>query len=147
MANMDHPRQSFKSWAISEDLESSSSIEDLRSRKIAIDAEDYLFGIISLQPSHEPLLPALGGLPLRLASRVMTDIQNFKDAGIEVEFVFNGLELACRDRASMLADSRKATKILDQAWKDYDDSQGELAVSNFAKACGFALSLQVSDGT
>jgi hypothetical protein len=91
-----------------------------------------------LQPGHqapEPLLPAHGGNGFTIKKRVDEDIARFRDAGIEPWFVFNGLDLASRDRASILNESRKAAKDLDAAWAIYDSGDGERAVQSFGRAC------------
>ena len=95
-----------------------------------------------LQPGHqapEPLLPAHGGNGFTIKKRVDEDLARFRDAGITPWFVFNGLDIASRDRAAILNESRKAAKDLDAAWAIYDSGDGERAVQNFGKACKLAL--------
>ena len=126
----------FKDWASSEDCVASAPVDQLRNVHVGIDAEDYLHSLL-VTGSREPLLPALGGLPFSLKKRVDDDLLGFRDAGIEPLFVFNGLDLACKDRASILRESRKASGILESAWSTYDEGKGEAAVSLFGKACKF----------
>lgn len=125
----------FKEWALKEAAYWNDDIEDLRGLKVGIDAEEYLAGF--LVSRKEPLLPALGGLPFSLKLRVDEDLQRFREAGIEVTFVFNGLEPACRDRANILKASNKASETLDTAWRIYDAGRADDAVAAFGLACEF----------
>lgn len=74
------------------------------------------------------------------------DLQRFQDAGIEVTFVFNGVDLACKDRANILKSSARATETLESAWRIYDSGKGDEAVSAFGKACKFLYRLRVFYG-
>jgi hypothetical protein len=98
--------QAFREWAIGESLTTSGPVEQLKDKRLIIDAEDFLETILTSQASREPLLPALGGLPFALRKHVDTYISNFKEANITPTFVFNGLDLACKDRATIARDSR-----------------------------------------
>ena len=127
----------FKQWAVNENVALSSSIEQIRDSRLGIDGEDYVHSLLISTPNREPLLPALGGLPFTLHKRIDEDLQGFGEAGIDPIFVFNGLDLACRDRASVLRESRKAANILGDAWSTYDNAKGEEAVNMFGRACKF----------
>ena len=48
-------------------------------------------------------------------------------------FVFNGLGLPVKDRASVLRESRKAESTLKTAWSVYDAGNAEEAVKAFGK--------------
>ena len=124
----------FKQWAFKEVAYHTSDIAELRDHSIGIDAEEYLAGLL-VTNSREPLLPALGGLPFSLKQRVDEDLARFREAGIKANFVFNGLDLACRDRASILRGSARATETLESAWRIYDAGKGDEAVSAFGRAC------------
>ncbi|KAK5167721.1 uncharacterized protein LTR77_007420 [Saxophila tyrrhenica] len=126
----------FKTWAITENVITTSTPETFNDTRIGIDAEDYLHSLL-ITGNREPLLPALGGKPFCLLRRVDEGIEGFKAAGIDPVFVFNGLDLACRDRASILRESRKASMSLDEAWQIYDQGRGEDAVLQFGKACTY----------
>ena len=125
----------FKEWATAENIAQACQIDQFRAACVGIDAEDYIHSLLISNPNREPLSPALGGLPFTLFKRVDEDLEGFREAGIEVIFVFNGLELACRDRASALRESRKAANVLSEAWTTYDNAEGEKAVSMFGRAC------------
>ena len=124
----------FKAWATSEQVITTSTVEQFNGKRIGIDAEDYLHSLL-IAGNREPLLPALGGKPFCLLRRVDEDVEGFRAAGIEPLFIFNGLDVACRDRASILGESRKASNVLNEAWQIYDQGRGEEAVLQFGKAC------------
>ncbi len=130
---MDSSALAFKEWATNEGLTLSGPIEQLKGARVGIDAEDYVCHIL-FTAHKEPLLPALGGLPLGLHKRVSEDLENFREAEITPIFVFNGLELACRDRSSIFRDSRKAEKLLNEAWSVYDKGEAGPAVDAFGRA-------------
>ena len=136
--NMGSNALAFKEWAVNENIVNVTPIENFKGARIGIDAENYLHSLLSLG-NREPLLPAHAGLPFTLKKRVDEDIQSFQDAGIEPFFLFNGLDLACKDRASILSESRKASAILHEAWLVYDQGQGEDAVQKFGKACKYIV--------
>ena len=94
---------------------------------------------ITCSRSWFPLLPAHGGQPFTLKKRIDEDLEGFQAAGIEPIFVFNGLDLACKDRANILNDSRRASAVLNDAWQIYDQGKGEEAVLMFGKACMFSI--------
>lgn len=124
----------FKDWATTEGCLKDSDTAELKAKHIAIDAEEYLFALLAAR-NREPLLPALGGLPLGLKERVEKDIAAFREGECTPFFVFNGLDVACNDRASILKESKKAASWLGEAWAVYDQGKGEAAVEAFGKAC------------
>lgn len=126
----------FKDWAKSEGLLDSFPIDEgCKGKEIGIEAEDYLNSLLTNSQTREPLLPALGGLPFALKEHIDKDLDNFRHAGIIPTFVFNGLELGCRDRKTISKESQKAVQILDEAWRVYDQGRGDDAVIAFGKAC------------
>ncbi|KAH9834259.1 xpg i-region protein [Teratosphaeria destructans] len=127
----------FREWAQSEGLTTSGDLDQFRGITVAIDAQDYLDTLLTNSVTREPLLPAHGGLPFALRKHVDADIQGFQDAGIEPLFIFNGLEVACRDRAIIFKEARKATNTLNEAWSVYDEGRGDEAVMTFGKACTY----------
>ena len=133
----------FKDWALNAGAVFTSDIEELRGCRIGIDAEEFLAGLL-FGRDREPLLPALGGLPFELHKRIDKALERFSSACIEPIFVFNGLDLACKDRASILRASLKATETLETAWAIYDSGEGDQAVEAFGKAC--MLTLRSDDG-
>ena len=124
----------FKDWAVKEVIVQLTPIERFKGRRIGIDAEDYCHSLLVFE-NREPLLPAHGGRPFSFNKRVDEDLQSFRDAGIEPVFVFGGLDLACKDRSSILNEGRRASIILNEAWETYDQAQGEDAVKKFGRTC------------
>jgi len=49
------------------------------------------------------------------------------------------VDVACKDRATISRECRKALKILDDAWSAYDNGRGEDAVTAFGKVCEYAM--------
>ena len=125
----------FKEWVRAEALEETSPLEEFRGTCIGIDADDYLTTLLSTAHTREPLLPALGGLPFALEKHVDQDLANFRNMGIRPLFVFNGVQVASRDRAMVRRESQKLAKMLDDAWAIYDQGRGEDSVNAFGKAC------------
>ena len=134
----------FKNWAANENVITTTPVEQFRGRRIGIDADDYLQTLL-VSGNREPLLPAHGGKPFTLTKRVDEDLESFRAAGIEPIFVFNGLDLACKDRASILNESRRASGILNEAWQIYDQGKGEDAVLMFGKACKYQEACNLFD--
>lgn len=124
----------FKEWANAESISQSGSPEQLRGRRIGLDGDDYVHGLLYTN-KREPLLTALGGLPFSLHKRVDQDLQHFEELGMEPVFVFNGLDLACKDKASVIRESRKAENTVKQAWSIYDEGHADESVKAFGKLC------------
>lgn len=127
--------QAFRDWASSEGFVFTSSLDQFKDARIVIDAEDFLETILTSQASREPLLPALGGLPFALKKHIDTHIASFKEAKITPTFIFNGLDLACKDRSTISRESRHAARSLDEAWNLYSQTRADEAVAEFGKSC------------
>jgi hypothetical protein len=65
-------------------------------------------------------------------------LANLKEAQITPTFIFNGLDLACKDRTTISRDSRQAARSLDEAWNLYSQSRADEAVAEFGKSCNGA---------
>lgn len=126
----------FKDWALHENVAITSPVEQFRDKRIGIDADDYLHSLLT-KHRREHLVPALAGKPFGLYRGVDEDIEGFRAANIEPIFIFNGLDLACRDRTAILNEGRMASNILNEAWTIYDEGKGADAVEQFGKACEF----------
>ncbi|KAK3680002.1 hypothetical protein LTR78_000379 [Recurvomyces mirabilis] len=127
----------FRDWVRTESLDSHGTIDQFQGAAIAIDGDEYLDTLLTNNLTREPLLPALGGLPFALDKHVKDDLNNFAANDITPIFVFNGLQLASRDKAIVMREARKAAKDLDEAWSIYDQGRGEEAVNAFGKACNY----------
>lgn len=133
--NMASRAQAFRDWATAEQLTITGPIDQLQDKRIVVDAEDFLENILTSQATREPLLPALGGLPFALRKHLDLYLAKFKEANITLTFVFNGLDLACRDRQTLSRESKQAARSLDQAWSLYSQSRADEAVAEFGKSC------------
>lgn len=127
--------QAFREWVVNEGLTTTGPIDQLKDTRVVIDAEDFLENILTSRATREPLLPALGGLPFALRKHVDDHIAHFKEANITPTFVFDGLDLACKDRASISRESKLAARSLDEAWSLYSQSRADEAVAEFGKSC------------
>lgn len=129
----------FKQWAESEGFIQTDLLESFKDTRIGFDAEVFINNLLSNTNTREPLLPALGGLPFALTQHIDAELEQLREAKIEPYFMFNGIELACRDRKTLLKDSQKAVKVLESAWDVYDQGRGDDAVANFGKICELTL--------
>lgn len=125
----------FSDWATSEGVTISGPIDQLKGKRLIVEAENFLDILLTSQPTREPLLPALGGLPFALKKHLDAHLANFEEAGITPTFVFNGLEYACQDRNSVSRESRTAAQSLNEAWSLYSQSKADDAVAEFGKSC------------
>lgn len=62
-------------------------LHHLKGRRIAVDAAYFLRNL-----GPEGLLSALGGSPLSLGARIADAVQHLQKAGLDLHFVFNGLD-------------------------------------------------------
>ncbi|RXK34158.1 hypothetical protein BBD39_06105 [Arsenophonus endosymbiont of Bemisia tabaci Asia II 3] len=127
--------QAFRDWVLSEGLITTGPIDQLKDTRLMIDAEDFLENILTSRTTREPLLPALGGLPFALRKHVDDHIAAFQVSNITPTFIFNGLDLACKDRATISRESKLAARSLDEAWSLYSQSRADEAVAEFGKSC------------
>ena len=77
-----------------ETLYEAGALQELHNNTIGIEAAHYIeTRILYPDQGNEPLVPALGGLPLGLKERVDADLGRFRAYKIEPIFVFSGLDL------------------------------------------------------
>lgn len=127
----------FNEWAGSAQLGSVLPLEQLRNRRLGIEAEDYINNLVLNPPTREPLLPALGGLPFSLEETVKNHISILKEHGIEPYFVFSGLNYNIQeDRLQALV---QAIPTITNAWELYGQSQPDEAVNQFGTLCTHAI--------
>lgn len=136
----------FQEWASNEGVSHTSNIDDIRGKRLLIDAEHLLDTLLTAQPSREPLLPALGGLPFALKKHVDAYLQGVKDAELKATFVFEGVTPECKDRAAIARESRQAAASLNEAWSLYGQGKADNAVAEFGKSCKFCYVLGCLSG-
>lgn len=110
-----------------------SELKELSGCRVGIDAADYLNTRILNHPrAKEPLVPALGGLPLALEQHVEADLQEFKKLDIEPRFVFSGLDITVQDEPFRQKQDEAAVNA--NAWNLYDSHQAEASVAKFGES-------------
>ncbi|KAF2705855.1 PIN domain-like protein [Pleomassaria siparia CBS 279.74] len=121
----------FENWNTS--LGEASSLEDLKGTNVAIDAADYINTRIFGHPrAKEPLVPALGGLPLGLTPHIEEDLQKFASYQINPLFIFPGLDLVKQE--DPFRQRREGAQVNAHAWSLYDGHQAEESVAKFGES-------------
>ena len=121
----------FENW--NTNLGEASQLEELRGMRVAIEAADYLNTRILNHPrAKEPLVPALGGLPLGLKPRIEEDLRKFASYQIQPFFVFSGLDLAKQE--DPFRQRREGATVNANAWGLYDGHQAEESVAKFGES-------------
>ncbi|KAL8710079.1 MAG: hypothetical protein Q9220_005351 [cf. Caloplaca sp. 1 TL-2023] len=126
----------FDAWAASR-VTKSMPISSLSHSVIGIDAAYYLEGF-----AKEPLLSALGGFPLALASTIIKELSDLQSVGLKVHFVFNGLDQGFND--DPFGASLAAANINAQAFEEYDMAKAQTAIAIF-KSSGNPTSAALSE--
>lgn len=131
----------FREWAKANNLTHTVAIKQFEPAVIGYDAEDFVNILLSTE-GREPLLPALGGLPFTLKTHIDRELDNLKTyTKWPPLFMFNGVDLALHDRKTISKESDRAVRTLDEAWRVYDNGDGDAAVRAFEKACKCLSSL------
>ena len=121
----------FEAW--NSTLGEASQLEELRGVNVAIDAADYLSTrILNHTRGKEPLVPALGGLPLGLQVHVEEDLAKFASYNINPLFIFGGLDLVKQE--DPFRQRRDGAQINAHAWSLYDNHQAEESVAKFGES-------------
>lgn len=136
----------FENW--NNTLGEASQLEELRGTRVGIEAAQYLSHRILNHPrAKEPLVPALGGLPLSFRPRIEDDLSKFASLNIQPFFVFSGLDIAKND--DPFRQRQEGAAINAAAWNLYDNHEPETSVMKFGqssrapKSIGFSI---VTDG-
>jgi len=120
----------FESWS---NLVEVSQLEELKGLRVGIEASDFLRQRILNHPRNkEPLVPALGGLPLAFNQHISNDLSRFQDLGITPFFVFSGLDIAKHD--NLTQQRREGADTNAAAWALYDQHYAEKAVERFGES-------------
>jgi hypothetical protein len=108
-------------------------LEQLRSCRVGIEAAEYLSQrILNNTRAKEPLVPALGGLPLALTKHIEEDLDTLRSFDIEPYFVFSGLDITKRGNPF---DQKQAEAAVNaDAWNLYDSHQAEASVAKFGES-------------
>ncbi|GFP55531.1 uncharacterized protein C139.01c [Trichoderma asperellum] len=108
---------------------STYNISELEDCSIAVDASYYLSLLLDTDPSHEPLLPALGGLT-GIQYHIKQSLDLWDKHRITPFFIFDGQSLIGQDEIT-LKRGRAANQKTDQAWELYSQTEAEQAVAAF----------------
>jgi hypothetical protein len=110
-----------------------SELQELSGCRVGVEAAEYLTNRILNSPrAKEPLVPALGGLPLALQQHIEEDLEAFKREGIEPWFVFSGLDITKQDEP--FRQKQDEALVNANAWNLYDTHQAEASVSKFGES-------------
>ncbi|KAL6807375.1 temperature dependent protein affecting M2 dsRNA replication domain-containing protein [Trichoderma sp. SZMC 28013] len=110
-------------------LNSTYDITELEDCAIAVDASYYLSLLLDTQPSHEPLLTALGGLT-GIQINIRQNLDLWDKHRIIPFFIFDGQSIVGQDEIA-LKRGRAANQKTDQAWELYSQTEAEQAVTAF----------------
>lgn len=108
---------------------STHEVSELEDCAIAVDATYYIQVLLDNSPSHEPLLPALGGLT-GIQAHIEADLDSWKANKITPFFIFDGQTVTGQDEVAVLR-GREAIKKTNEAWELYFTGQAENAVAAF----------------
>lgn len=124
-----------------------SDLEQLSSCRVGVEAADYLSQrILNHARAKEPLVPALGGLPLALKQHIEEDLDTFRSFDIEPWFVFSGLDITKQDNP--FGQKTEEAAVNANAWNLYDSHQAEASVAKFGESSErvmFAVAMHLAD--
>lgn len=120
---------------------STYDIAELEDCSIAVDASYYLSVLLDTDPSHEPLLPALGGLT-GIQIHIRQNLDLWDKNRIVPFFIFDGQSIIGQDEIT-LKRGRAANQKTDEAWDLYSQTEAEQAVAAFGANPGMAPSPEV----
>lgn len=108
-------------------------LEQLGGCRVGIEAAEYLSQrILNHTRAKEPLVPALGGLPLALQQHIREDLDTLRNYDIEPWFVFSGLDITRQDNPFGHKTDEAAVNA--NAWNLYDSHQAEASVAKFGES-------------
>jgi hypothetical protein len=123
----------FEQWNASPGIGELAGLEELSGYRVGVEAADYLANRILNSPrAKEPLVPALGGLPLALQQHIEEDLNVFQSLDIEPWFVFSGLDITKHDEPFRQKQEEAAVNA--NAWNLYDNHQAEASVAKFGES-------------
>ena len=121
----------FEAW--NANIGELSELQELSGCRVAIEAAHYLqHRILSHPRAREPLVPALGGLPLGMKQYIEEDLNTFESLQIEPWFVFSGLDITKPD--DPFQQKQREAGVNTMAWNLYDSNQAEASVAKFGES-------------
>ncbi|KAJ4295023.1 hypothetical protein N0V90_007031 [Kalmusia sp. IMI 367209] len=110
-----------------------SQLEELRGLRVGIEAANYLEHRFLYHPrAKEPLVPALGGLPLGFRLHIEDDLNKFASLQIQPFFVFSGLDISKQD--DPFRQRQEGASVNSTAWQLYDGHDAEKSVTKFGES-------------
>jgi hypothetical protein len=123
----------FELWDASSGIGELAALQELSELRVGVEAADYLASRILNSPrAKEPLVPALGGLPLALQQHIEDDLNAFQRENIEPWFVFSGIDFTKQDEPFRHKQEEAAVNA--NAWNLYDNHQAEASVAKFGES-------------
>lgn len=101
---------------------------------IAVDATYYIQLLLDNPPSHEPLLPALGGLT-GIRNHIENNLDQWAAAKVTPFFIFDGQSVTGQDEVTVRR-GRRANDKTNLAWELYFSGQAQNAVQTFGQNVG-----------
>jgi hypothetical protein len=121
----------FVQWTAS--FGETGDVEELRNCRVGIEAAEYISQRILKHPrAREPLIPALGGLPLALEQHIQEDLNTFHSLEIEPYFIFSGLDIT--KQTDPFAQKGTEATVNADAWTLYDNHEAEASVAKFGES-------------
>ena len=121
----------FEAW--NANIGELSELQELSGCRVGIEAAHYLpHRILSHPREREPLVPALGGLPLGMKQYIEEDLNTFESLQIEPWFVFSGLDITKPD--DPFQQKQREASVNTTAWSLYDSNQAEASVAKFGES-------------
>lgn len=116
---------------LANDGHSTAPVTQLEDTSIAVDASYYLQQFLDFPPTHEPLLPALGGLT-GIETHIEADLDSWKQNNTTPFFIFNGQSVEGQDAVTVQRGKTAIAKT-DEAWNLYFRGEANQAVSTFGQ--------------
>lgn len=110
-----------------------ANLDQLSGSRVGIEAAEYLsHRILNHSRAKEPLVPALGGLPLALTQHIEADLNTLRSFDIEPLFVFSGLDITKQDNPFEHKTGEAGVNA--NAWNLYDNHEAEASVAKFGES-------------
>lgn len=112
--------------------EAAHPLATLSGAVVGIEAAHYLNRLLTTAPTKEPLVPALGGVPLGLKGQIERELEMMATMRIKPFFVFSGMEYPVQEKP--VGELREAARINAEAWGLYNQHKAVEAVETFGSS-------------
>ena len=117
----------FEQWTESTGIAKQFDLKFLKDCTVGIDATHYLRTL-----PQESLLSALGGAPLALESTIVRATRELRKAGLNLHFVFDGLESGVGD--DPVVSAATAARFSSEAFNLYEGKRAAEAERSFGNS-------------